>query len=265
MPLFLFLLFLFLPIIGFAQTARPFTLTWQDTSSIEDRTEIERMAGTGSFFPLTSVGPNVATYQDAQVIVGTLYTYRVRACNAAGCSGYSNEASKIAQIPPLPNAPGAPALTWISGPTTIAQINFQPTLSPVPVGYQKDDGSVYSAARRYGWDQNLTGPTRDRNVNADQRLDTFVYVGAGTTATWNHNLPNGSYLISLAAGDASYAQGPQRVEIEGVLVIDNITTAVNNYVIRTDVPITVTDGQLSVKIGGSPTGNTVLNYLEVKQ
>lgn len=248
--------------------AIPHTLLWIDNSSgisQEDRFEIERRAETGSFFSLASTGPDVTTYQDAQLIVGTLYTYRVRACNVAGCSDYSNEASKIAQIGQAPTAPGPSILTWISSPAIIAQVNFQPTLSPVPVGHQKDDGSVYSAARGYGWDQNLTGFTRDREANTDQRLDTFVYVGAGTTATWNHNLPNGSYLISLAAGDASYAQGPHRVEVEGVVVINNVATAVNHYVTITDILVNVIDGQLSVNIGGAGAGNTMLNHLEVKQ
>ena len=262
---FLFLLFLFLPVSGFAQTASPLTLTWQDPNATEDRTEIERMAGTGSFFPLALVGPNVVTYQDNQLIVGTLYTYRVRACNAVGCSGYSNESSKVAQAGQAPIAPGTPALTWVSGPAIIARINFQPTSALVPAGYQKDDGSVYSATQGYGWGQDLTGSTRDRNVNTDQRLDTFVYVGAGTTATWTYALPNGSYLVTLAAGDAQWAQGPHRIEVEGVVVINNVTTAVNEYVTLTDIPATVSDGQLSVKIGGATAGNTMLNYLEVRQ
>ena len=267
MFLFLFFLFLFLPISGLAQTANPHTLTWQDNSSVsdqEDRFEIERMAGTGSFFPLVSTGPDVTTYQDNQIIVGAFYTYRVRACNTAGCSGYSNEASKIAQAGQAPTAPGLPVLTWISGPVIIAQVNFQPPSAALPAGYKKDDGSVYSAARGYGWDQNLTSSTRDRNVNADQRLDTFVYVGAGTTATWTYTLPNGSYLVTLAAGDAQWAQGPHRIEIEGVVAINNVATAVDNYVTLTDVPITVADGQLSVKIGGSSAGNTMLNYVTIK-
>lgn len=258
---------LFLLFSTSASAQAPLVLTWTDTSSgmgQEDRFEIERKAGTGGYLMRGTTTSDVATFADDQVIVGLLYTFRVRACNSTGCSDYSNEASKVAEAGQPPAAPGTPTITWIEAATVAASINFQPTSAPIPPGYQKDDGSPYSATVGYGWDRDLSGSTRDRDANADQRLDTFAYVDAGTTATWRYDLPNGTYLVSLAAGDASWAQGPHRVTVEGVVVVNNVATAVNGYVILVDVPVTVTDGQLSIMLGGAGAGNTMLNYVTIK-
>jgi hypothetical protein len=148
----------------------------------------------------------------------------------------------------------------------MASINFQPSSVPIPSGYQKDDGSLYSTVRGYGWDRDLRGHTRDRNVHPDQRMDTLVansHDGTGTQATWNYALPNGTYLISLASGDPGYAQGPHRVEVEGNVVVNNIPTTADTFVTITDVPVVVSDGQLTVKLGGTA-GNSMLNYLIIK-
>ena len=260
------LLFLLIPVFAHAQS--PFVLTWTDNSSgtgQEDRFEVERRADAGSYLILGTTGPDVATFSDSLVVSGILYTYRVRACNSTGCSGYSNEAAKMAEAGQPPAAPGAPTIAWVETLPIVALINFQPASVPLPSGYQKDDGSIYSAVQGYGWDLDLTGNTRDRNVHSDQRLDTFVYVNAGATATWNYSVPNGSYLVTLAAGDAQWAQGPHRVEVEGVVTINNVATAVNVFVTRTDVPVMVSDGSLTVTIGSPTSGNSMLNYVEIRQ
>jgi len=172
---------------------------------------------------------------------------------------------KIAAPIPFPAAPSAPTITWGDTLPVLARINFQPATAALPAGYQKDDGSAYSAARGYGWDQGMTGGARDRDLNADQRLDTFIYVGAGSTATWQYTLPNGTYLVSLAAGDAGWAHAGHVIVVEGVTVINNLPTAVNNYITRTDVPVTVSDGQLSITLGGPGAGNTMMCYVEIRQ
>jgi hypothetical protein len=155
---------------------------------------------------------------------------------------------------------GKASVTVASSSSSIAKINFQPNGSPTPTDYTVDDGSPYSASRGFGWGASLVGSTRDRDVNADQRLDTFVF--SSTLATWNYSLPNGNYWISLASGDASYGQGPHRVVVEGVPAISDVSTAANQYITITNLPVTVTDGQLTVQIGGSG-GNSMLNYIEI--
>lgn len=65
-------------------------LLWDDNSSSEERFRIERARGDGDFAFLANVGPNVTSYDDEQVEEETRYRYRVRACNAAGCSSTSD-------------------------------------------------------------------------------------------------------------------------------------------------------------------------------
>ncbi len=142
------------------------------------------------------------------------------------------------------------------------QVNFQPSGASVPSGYVKDDGSGYSSSRGYGWSGNLTGNTRERAVQADQRLDTFVFVGPTTPVTWQYDLPNGDYVVALASGDPSWSQGPQRVVVEGQVVIQDQTSGPNSYLTVENLPVTITDGALTVTVGGS-SGNTLLNYLHV--
>ena len=139
-------------------------------------------------------------------------------------------------------------------------VNFQPSGSTVPAGSLKDDGAVYDAARGYGWSTNLTGSTRERGVNADQRRDTLVFLyNNGAAATWEYDLPNGDYLVTLEAGDPSYGQ-KQQVVLEGTPVLTNVWTTANTYATVTDQPVTVQDGQLTLTIGNGGAGyNTTLN------
>lgn len=72
-----------------------FLLTWADNSADESRFELERESvyeETG--FALVDLIPaNQTDYFDPDVQAFYLYRYRVRACNAAGCSRFSNVAS----------------------------------------------------------------------------------------------------------------------------------------------------------------------------
>jgi hypothetical protein len=68
-------------------------LTWFDDSSDETSFRIERKQGTGSYQEVAALAANSSSYVDLSVSFGRSYTYRVRACNAFGCSSYSNESS----------------------------------------------------------------------------------------------------------------------------------------------------------------------------
>lgn len=82
------------------------TLSWTDNSNNETDFRIERKTGAaGSYSQIGTVGANTSTYTDAGLSNGTTYFYRVRACNAGGCSTYSNEAS--ATTAPAAIAPSA--------------------------------------------------------------------------------------------------------------------------------------------------------------
>lgn len=138
------------------------------------------------------------------------------------------------------------------------QINFQPDASAIPSGFLKDAGFVYSAARGYGWLGASSLQSRDRNVNADQKFDTFVFSQAART--WEGTVPGGLYDIKVVSGDAGFAAGPHRVSIEGTTAIGDLSTTANQYVSATKKRRLIGDGRLTVGIGGT-SGNTMLNYL----
>jgi hypothetical protein len=68
------------------------TLTWSDTAPSTETFEIERRLNPGTYAPLISVPASVLRYDDATIVKGTRYCYRVRARNSVGASAYSNEA-----------------------------------------------------------------------------------------------------------------------------------------------------------------------------
>src|SRR5579871_1763451 len=86
-----------------------------------------------------------------------------------------------------------------------AHINFQPADSTVPSGYVADSGAAFGDRGNglsYGW--NAAG-TRlvDRNLpGVDPRYDTFAIMNArGRGSAWQIALPDGTYQVTIAAGD----------------------------------------------------------------
>ncbi|MCC6150995.1 MAG: fibronectin type III domain-containing protein [Planctomycetes bacterium] len=72
-------------------------LSWSDNSSDESGFRIERQIGAGAFATLTTVGANVTSYNDSGLTLGTMYTYRIVAYNAAGDAAPSNTSAITAQ------------------------------------------------------------------------------------------------------------------------------------------------------------------------
>lgn len=69
------------------------SVTWQDNADNEATYHVERSTNGASFVQRNILSANANEYTDSSVSSGNVYTYRVRACNAGGCSAYSNEAS----------------------------------------------------------------------------------------------------------------------------------------------------------------------------
>lgn len=68
------------------------SMDWKDNSSNESGFTIERSIDGGPFSTLTTVSSNTTAYNDADVIRGEYYTYRVCAISGTAKSAYSNEA-----------------------------------------------------------------------------------------------------------------------------------------------------------------------------
>jgi subtilisin family serine protease len=91
-------------------------LTWADSSTTETSFSVGRRDYTNGVWSawteLGTVGANVTTYLNGGLTGGSRYQYRVRACNAVGCSAYVMSVSLL--LPAVPAAPTSPVLTIIS-------------------------------------------------------------------------------------------------------------------------------------------------------
>ncbi len=82
-------------------------LAWLDNATTETGFEVERSVNGGAYTLLTTVaarnGSGPVTYTNTGVTSGNIYSYRVRAINAAGSSAYTNVVSvTIGSIPVAP-------------------------------------------------------------------------------------------------------------------------------------------------------------------
>lgn len=90
--------------VGAAVGASAVVLDWTDGSDNETRFEIERRTGTaGNWGSVGNVGANVTRWHDGAVTGGTEYGYRLRACNAVGCSPWTDAVQVVTVVvPPAP-------------------------------------------------------------------------------------------------------------------------------------------------------------------
>ena len=142
-------------------------------------------------------------------------------------------------------------------------VNFQPTVSQVPTNFKKDDGSVFTSTRGYGWNKLLKGT--EQNSTADQTLDTFVSTSNQTPGTWNFAIPNGIYYVTMVLGDPKNAQGPHWVSVEGFQLAKQVNTTGGEYLAIVDYSVEVKDSTLSLTLGNSGQGQTTLNYLAINE
>jgi len=144
---------------------------------------------------------------------------------------------------PLPVYPDVPAGQ--------IQINFQKTsTTATPAGYLKDDGSIYGDrgnSYSYGWNASLTANTRERMVATDKRFDTFMQMQTTANSSWSIALPNQWYKVSIACGDPNYNDSNDKIDANGVTIIDfNPATAGTKFGAGTAYTH-VTTGSLVVK------------------
>jgi N-acetylneuraminic acid mutarotase len=156
--------------------------------------------------------------------------------------------------------------------TTVPEfrVNFQSETAAVPAGYDRDFGQAYDATRGYGWVSqasstplSMVGFGRDRNVNPDQRLDTFMHMqpSGSPSGRWEHEVPDGRYLVTVAVGDASFVDSTHRVTVEGVVAVNNVTpNSEQRHSVRT-VEVDVTDGRMTFDAAGGT--NTKIDYVDV--
>jgi beta-galactosidase len=158
---------------------------------------------------------------------------------------------------PLPVYPDVPAGQ--------IQINYQKTsTTSTPAGYLKDDGSIYADRGNtysYGWNANLTANTRERNAVTDKRFDTFMQMQTTANSSWSIALPNQWYKVSIACGDPNYTDSYNKIDANGVTIVDFTPTTANHFGAGTSY-IKVTNGTLVVKPSTGAT-NAKINFIHI--
>ena len=141
-----------------------------------------------------------------------------------------------------------------------ASINFQPAGAPVPAGYVADTGAPFGARNglRYGWNAANDTTTRDRNSasSRDQRYDTLIHLQKpeNPNASWEIELPNGSYDVHVVAGDPDHIDSVFRVSAEGQTILSGTPTA-NTHWFEATQTVTVSDGRLTLGNGQGASNN----------
>jgi hypothetical protein len=142
------------------------------------------------------------------------------------------------------------------------KINYQLASAPVPSGYVADAGNPFGlrgAGLAFGWNVSHTDVTRDRNINADQRLDTLSHFHAG--GTWDVAVPNGTYSVFVSIGDPGFTS-THTLNVEGVNVWNGVALSANQFLNATHT-VTVSDGRLTLNQGSAADKSTRINYIEI--
>lgn len=168
-------------------------------------------------------------------------------------------------------------------------INFGPETA-LPAGMLNDSGEPFDPVLGYGWKGPKVGSVLPNGVHignapmrqgrlvlngdmaADPILNGWVCGGwVDHSETWTMPVPNGRYAITVCVGDG-VNQGPNHVRIEDQQVVNSVMTTTELHV-KTDVPITVKDNELTIVIGNhrsklkakDESSDTAMNYIIIKR
>lgn len=167
----------------------------------------------------------------------------------------------------LPGAAASqPALQTATGTQPFnVKINFQPASSTIPLGFLPDSGAVFGARDNgytYGWNADNSANMRDRLFGRVQ-YDTLARMQSGGSYTWEIAVPNGSYTVKIAAGDADFFDSVYKLNVEGVALINGTPTSANRW-LENYARVTVSDGKLTVSNAAGATNNKI-NFIEIYQ
>jgi glucose/arabinose dehydrogenase len=141
-------------------------------------------------------------------------------------------------------------------------INFQLAGAPVPTRYAADTGELYGdrgGGLFYGWSSDHTDVSRDRGLQADQRLDTLIHFHQDQN--WEFALPNGTYAVTVSIGDPQYAS-THTLNVEGVNYWNAVALTPNSFLTATQ-QITVSDGQLTLNQGAATDKATRIDFIHI--
>jgi hypothetical protein len=149
------------------------------------------------------------------------------------------------------------------------KVNFQPSGTTIPAGYIADTGLAYDNTRGFGWIDGgtrlpkINDLTRYRNSTDELRLRSYNHLQHSTNpaAVWEYKIANGTYQVTVSAGDADYLDSKHTLNVERVAAISGfVPTSTQKYKSGT-VTVTVSDGKLTIDaVGGT---NSKMNYVTI--
>lgn len=145
-----------------------------------------------------------------------------------------------------------------------AKVDFQPAWVDIAVpGYVADVGQDYGPQANgltYGWSTPNQSWARIREFS-NTKWATLNHLGDDNR--WAIQVPNGTYRVYIAGGDAAYTNSDYKIDIEGERAIDKKPTKRKPFVDAVIV-VRVEDGALSVTSGEGGVNNKV-GFIEIQQ
>ncbi len=213
---------------------------------------------------------NLADPQVEKIITGlTAYTrsdeflYNLRRLIGLKNGGEIAEIPNIEPPPVHPRAEGEPGTYYI---------NFQdptgaPLTDPLLVNgkeYMKIGWNNYDEVLGYGWYGDMDHIMyRYISNGPDELRKSIIFDDWGRQKTFEFDLPNGTYSVTVSAGWQGKTYSSHYLSIEGVdFINDEATTPAVPYLVRTH-ELTVTDNKLTMSMGIF-NKYTMLNYLDIE-
>jgi len=153
--------------------------------------------------------------------------------------------------------------------TPYARVDFTTKTAAVPTGYNRDSGQGYNASRGFGWvapgtqtPADLTAQSRERNLNSNKLVDTFIQMQQTPPGDWQLAVPNGTYDVTVGVGDAGAAvDSTHSVSAESTVVVPPFTPTSGDKFRTATARVDVSDGFLTLSAAGGT--NTKIDYVDV--
>jgi hypothetical protein len=207
-----------------------------------------------------------ASFTDTTATPGTDYTYVVVAVDTAGNRSAASDPASAT----VPTTGGAPLSL---------KVDYSDPATSAAAGYVRDFGQPFGLrdnGMSFGWvvsgsstplDLTADGRVRTTGVTTtDPRLLTFVHTQqnpANPLGAWELAVPNGTYTVTAAVGDAGkYYDSTHALAAEGLTLVSAFVPTSTNRIKTGTATVTVTDGRLTITSTGT---NTKVDYLDVTQ
>ncbi|WP_159449261.1 PA14 domain-containing protein [Demequina sp. NBRC 110051] len=257
------------------------TLTWDAVSAgnlagYRVYRSLETGAHTGNVVVSGSELVTESTYTDTMVDNNTTYFYQVVAVDSS--DNASDPSNEVYATPRVPN-------------TTDISVDFLATGGVPQAGYVADWGQAYGERTgstqgeglTYGWvdadghELSLAGNGRDRaRAGIDSNLNTIIHMqygdvdggngtnGVHTPGTWEIEVPDGLYEVTVAVGDqmgATEYDSLHVINVEGSVAIEGFQGSAADEFETVTTEVGVYDGRLTIDARGG--FNTKMAYVEI--